>query len=125
MFKTISYHYKCNKNELKILRFLCHISKNVYNVALYELRQSYIDTKTNPTYFDLNKISMMVVHPSNVSDEQINSNYNSSKYSMKQQQKNKSDNKIIVQKFNNHNYDRKFTMEYQIFRKEFRLCFKK
>lgn len=56
MFKTISYHYKCNKNELKILRFLCHISKNVYNVALYELRQSYIDTKTIPTYFDLNKM---------------------------------------------------------------------
>ena len=56
MFKTISYHYKCNKNELKILRFLCHISKNVYNVALYELRQSYIGTKTIPTYFDLNKM---------------------------------------------------------------------
>ena len=56
MFKTISYHYKCNKNELKILGFLCHISKTVYNVAIYELRQSYIATKTIPTYFDLNKM---------------------------------------------------------------------
>ena len=56
MFKTISYHYKYNKNELKVLSFLCHISKNVYNVALYELRQSYLDTKTIPTYFDLNKL---------------------------------------------------------------------
>lgn len=56
MFKTISYHYKCNKNELSILRFLCHISKNVYNVALYELRQAYLNTKTIPTYFDLNKL---------------------------------------------------------------------
>ena len=61
MFKTISYHYKCNKNELKILRFLCHISKNVYNVALYELRQSYIDTKTIPTYFDLNKMVLKIL----------------------------------------------------------------
>ena len=56
MFKTISYHYKYNKNELKVLSFLCHISKNVYNVALYELRQSYLDTKTIPTFFDLNKL---------------------------------------------------------------------
>ena len=44
MFKTISYHYKCkNINEKRILQFLCHISKNVYNVALYELRKCYFD----------------------------------------------------------------------------------
>ena len=41
MFKTISYHYKINdKNILKILQFLCHVSKNVYNTALYELRKA-------------------------------------------------------------------------------------
>ena len=38
---------------------------------------------------------------------------------IKQQQKNKSDSKIISQKLNNHVYDRKLTLEHQIFRKEF------
>ena len=38
---------------------------------------------------------------------------------IKQQQKNKSDSKIISQKLNNHAYDRKLTLEHQIFRKEF------
>ena len=34
-------------------------------------------------YFDLNKISMVVVHPQSVSEKQINTNYNNSKYSLK------------------------------------------
>jgi IS605 OrfB family transposase len=59
MFKTISYHYKYKNNkELKILQFLCHISKNVYNTALYELRKSYFDNGNIMSYFDLNKIVM-------------------------------------------------------------------
>ncbi len=33
-------------------------------------------------YYDLNKVSIVVVHPNNVSDEKINENYKSSKYSM-------------------------------------------
>ncbi len=33
------------------------------------------------SYFDLNKVSMVVVHPASVSDDEINSNYNNSKYS--------------------------------------------
>ena len=38
---------------------------------------------------------------------------------IKQQQKNKSDSKIISQKINSRTYDRKLTLEHQIFRKEF------
>ena len=56
MFKTISYQYKPNKNERNLLRLLCHISKNLYNSALYELRQEYFKTKKLISYYDLNKI---------------------------------------------------------------------
>lgn len=57
MFKTMKYHYKNkNKETNQLLRLLCHISKNVYNVALYELRQMYFEKKEICSYFDLNKI---------------------------------------------------------------------
>ena len=57
MFKTISYHYKINdKNILKILQFLCHVSKNVYNTALYELRKEFFDNDKIMSYYDLNKL---------------------------------------------------------------------
>ena len=38
---------------------------------------------------------------------------------LKQQKKNKGDNKIIAQRLNNHINDRKLSIEHQIFRKEF------
>jgi isopenicillin N synthase-like dioxygenase len=40
-FRTMKYHYKTNSEEKKLLKFLCRISKNVYNTALYELRQQF------------------------------------------------------------------------------------
>ena len=44
MFRTMKYHYKCkNENEKKLLMFLFHISKNLYNAALYTLRQLYFN----------------------------------------------------------------------------------
>ena len=55
-FLTMRYHYKANKSERNLLTLLCRISKNVYNTALYELRQQYFKDKTICTYFDLNKI---------------------------------------------------------------------
>lgn len=39
-------------------------------------------------YFDLNRVSMFVVHPSSVSEDEINNNYNSSKYSLQSFNKN-------------------------------------
>ena len=59
MFNTISYHYKINdKNILKILQFLCHVSKNVYNTALYKLRKEFFDNNKIMSYYDLNKLVM-------------------------------------------------------------------
>lgn len=55
-FRTMKYHFKATNNEKKLLKFLCRISKNVYNCALYDLRKQYFETKSICTYFELNKI---------------------------------------------------------------------
>lgn len=55
-FLTMRYHYKANKSEKSLLTLLCRISKNVYNTALYELRQQYFNNKSICTYYDLNSI---------------------------------------------------------------------
>ena len=44
MFKTLKYKYTPTKKERRLLRLLCHISKNLYNSALYTLRQEYFYT---------------------------------------------------------------------------------
>ena len=56
MFKVMKYKYIPTKKERKLLRLLCHISKNLYNSALYTLRQEYFKTKKVISYFELNKI---------------------------------------------------------------------
>ena len=56
MFKVIQYKYNPTKKERRLLRLLCHISKNLYNSALYILRQEYFKNKKVISYFDLNKI---------------------------------------------------------------------
>ena len=55
-FRTMRYHYKTTNKEKKLLKFLCRISKNIYNCALYELRGQYFDNKTICSYFELNKL---------------------------------------------------------------------
>ena len=55
-FRTMKYHYKASDKEKRLLKFLCHISKNIYNCALYELRAQYFKYKQICSYFDLNKI---------------------------------------------------------------------
>lgn len=55
-FLTMRYHYKANKSEKSLLTLLCRISKNVYNTALYELRQQYFNNKNICTYYELNSI---------------------------------------------------------------------
>ena len=56
MFKTLKYKYTPTKKERRLLRLLCHISKNLYNSALYILRQEYFKTKKLLSYYELNKI---------------------------------------------------------------------
>ena len=55
-FRTMKYHFKANNKEKKLLKFLCRISKNIYNCALYELRKQYFDNKSICSYFEINKI---------------------------------------------------------------------
>jgi hypothetical protein len=51
-FRTMKYHFKANKKEQKLLKFLCRISKNIYNTTLYELRKQYFNNKTICTYLN-------------------------------------------------------------------------
>lgn len=56
MFLTLKYHFKPTQYQYKLLKLLFHISKNIYNSALYELRSQFFDNKKICSYFDLNKI---------------------------------------------------------------------
>ena len=55
-FRTMKYHFKASIEERKLLKFLCRISKNIYNCALYELRRQYFKDKAICSYFELNKL---------------------------------------------------------------------
>ena len=44
-----------NKEEYLVLRELCHVSKNLYNQALYEIRQEYFKSKKCLNYYDVCK----------------------------------------------------------------------
>ena len=39
-----------SKDEYLVLRELCHVSKNLYNQALYEIRQEYFRSKKYLNY---------------------------------------------------------------------------
>ena len=56
MFLTLKYHLKLNKYQNSLLKLLFHISKNIYNSALYELRKKYFESKKIWSYYELNKI---------------------------------------------------------------------
>lgn len=45
MYKTQKNHIRCDKQTYKLLRLLCHFSKNLYNYALYHIRQHYFKTQ--------------------------------------------------------------------------------
>ncbi|GIW70388.1 MAG: hypothetical protein KatS3mg101_1135 [Patescibacteria group bacterium] len=45
MYKTQKNHIRCNKQTYRLLRILCHVSKNLYNYALYHIRQHYLNTQ--------------------------------------------------------------------------------
>lgn len=44
-----------SKSEYLVLRELCHVSKNLYNQALYEIRQEYFKSKKYLNYYDVCK----------------------------------------------------------------------
>ncbi len=45
MYKTQKNHIRCNKQTYRLLRILCRVSKNLYNYALYHIRQHYFNTQ--------------------------------------------------------------------------------
>lgn len=51
LFLTQSNRIKgLSKDEYRLLKKLCHISKNLYNVELYNIRQHYFETETYLRY---------------------------------------------------------------------------
>ncbi|WPX09004.1 RNA-guided endonuclease InsQ/TnpB family protein [Anaerocellum danielii] len=50
MYKTQKNHLRCNKQTYKLLRILCHTSKNLYNYALYHVRQHFFKTQKHLKY---------------------------------------------------------------------------
>ncbi|WP_039767366.1 RNA-guided endonuclease InsQ/TnpB family protein [Caldicellulosiruptor sp. F32] len=45
MYKTQKNHIRCDKQTYMLLQILCHFSKNLYNYALYHIRQHYFKTR--------------------------------------------------------------------------------
>ena len=56
MYLTIKQQIKLTKKEYLILRELCHTSKNLYNQALYEIRQEYFNNKKYLNYYNIIKL---------------------------------------------------------------------
>ena len=57
-YKTIKFHFKADESQKRLISFLCHIAKNLYNYALYILYDDYKenDGRISLTKYDLNKI---------------------------------------------------------------------
>lgn len=51
-YKALKSKIKLEKHELEFLRFLLHESKNLYNTALYNVRQHYFETSEYLSYYD-------------------------------------------------------------------------
>ncbi len=56
MYKALKTKLYPTKNDLILLRFLMHASKNLYNEALYNVRQHYFETKEYLGYIDNYKL---------------------------------------------------------------------
>jgi hypothetical protein len=55
-YKAIKTRLYLNENEKKFLLYLMHEAKNLYNQALYNVRQHYLETGKYLTYVDNYKI---------------------------------------------------------------------
>ena len=93
--KLVEQHIiKSNNQIYKELDNLCFLSKNLYNQALYRIRQQFFEDKTFKNYYDLNRelhdenqIDYRVL-PANTSQETlklVNQNYKSFFQSLKNQ----------------------------------------
>ena len=57
-YKTIKFHFKADESQTRLISFLCHIAKNLYNYALYIL---YDDYKKNDCKISLNKYDLQKI----------------------------------------------------------------
>ncbi|MBQ8141982.1 MAG: hypothetical protein IJ194_02340, partial [Bacilli bacterium] len=55
-YRSIRFHFKGNESQLRLLSFLSHIAKNVYNYALFILMDDYDTTGKLMSKYDLNSI---------------------------------------------------------------------
>lgn len=92
-----NYLYKSLEYVLSDSESCCNIlaASLMNNSGVFTNYKAYIDSITKEDikefvkkYFDLNKVSMMVIHPDTVSSNEINNNYQQSKYSYQQKQPN-------------------------------------
>lgn len=57
MYLTVKQQLKhLNKEEYLILKELCHTAKNLYNQAVYNIRQHYFDEEKYLSYIENNKL---------------------------------------------------------------------
>ncbi|SFQ28155.1 hypothetical protein SAMN05444406_12316 [Caldicoprobacter faecalis] len=50
MYKNQKNHIGCDKQTYKLLRELCHLSKNLYNYSLYLVRRYFFENGTRLEY---------------------------------------------------------------------------
>ena len=57
-YKAIKFHFKADESQTRLISFLCHIAKNLYNYALYILYDDYKknDGRISLTKYDLIRI---------------------------------------------------------------------
>ena len=57
VYRAMKYHFKADESQRRLLSFLCHISKNIYNYALPLLYEDYDkNNRLTLTKYDLRKI---------------------------------------------------------------------
>ena len=52
MYLTVKQEAKLSKEELNILKELSHVTKSLYNEALYSIRQYFFNTGSYLNYYD-------------------------------------------------------------------------
>ena len=55
-YRSIRFHFKGNESQLRLLSFLSHIAKNIYNYALFILMDDYDTTGKLMSKYDLDSI---------------------------------------------------------------------
>ena len=107
MYLTVKQKLKhLSKKEYKILRKLCHISKNLRNQALYEIRQEYFNNRKHLDYYKVYKIlknsenfKLLNANMAQHILQQVDDNYNSFFATLRAKQEGKVDWEVNIPKY--------------------------